>query len=143
MIEYEKAKAQFSKYASSPFRKFQQEAIQYAVESDRKIVVLEASTGSGKSLIGLTAGAMGGKLIYLVHTKLLQNQITNDFPEAESLFGRNNYPCRRNEDVTCEDCTSTSKQRCDFKKSGCLYETRKKEVLKAKYRILNYSYYLS
>jgi Rad3-related DNA helicase len=148
MYDLDQAKSQFKKYADSPFRKFQSEAIRYALESDKKIIVLEASTGSGKSLIGMTAGAAMSGCVYLVHTKILQNQITADFPEAQSLFGRSNYQCLNNPSLNCDECSWTQKSltdpsSCLHKKTDCNYESRKRAVLKARYKILNYDYFLS
>lgn len=158
------AKNVFSQYRPHPFRPYQAEAIQFCIESPKKIVVLEASTGSGKSLIGLTAGSCMNGVTYLVHSKMLQNQITRDFPEAQSLFGRSNYECLRIPGATCEECTSGPGMACkhhlayrkifkeifgekdDFPPTNaqpCIYKMRKLEVLMASYRILNYDYFLS
>jgi ATP-dependent DNA helicase DinG len=52
---------------------------------------------SGKSLIAMTAGMASGGMTYMVHSKMLQNQITESFPEAKSLFGRANYFCLKDE----------------------------------------------
>jgi Rad3-related DNA helicase len=136
------AKNKFSKYSNSGFRPFQKEAIEFALKSEKKIVILEAATGSGKSLCGMTAGSSMGGVTYLVHSKILQNQITDDFPEAKSLFGRSNYTCLINPAITCDECHSTKSSPCD-KKYSCLYEVKKREVLAAKYKILNYDYFLS
>lgn len=143
MYDLNEAKNQFQKYADSPFRKFQEEAIQYALQSEKKVVVLEASTGSGKSLISMVSGAAMGGNVTLVHTKLLQSQYTADFPEAKSLFGRSNYQCLTNPDLQCDECSSTQQAFCQFKKTTCNYESRKREVLAAKYKILNYSYFMA
>ena len=55
------AKSKFSKYRNQEFRKMQKEAIEFALESDRKIAILEASTGSGKSVCGMVAGSAMGE----------------------------------------------------------------------------------
>jgi len=136
------AKSSFSNYRDKPFRKLQAEAIQYISDSDKKIVVVSAATGAGKSVLGMVSGAASGKLTYLVHTKMLQNQITTDFPEASSLFGRSNYTCLNNPEVSCGEC-STVNGSCSHKKTDCPYESRKRQVLAANYRILNYDYFLS
>ena len=148
MYDLDAAKGNFKKYADSPFRRFQREAIQYALDSEKKVVVLEASTGSGKSVCGLVAGAAMGGCTYLVHTKILQTQITNDFIEAQSLFGRSNYQCLNNPSLNCDECSWTQKSltdpsSCLHKKTDCNYESRKRAVLKARYKILNYDYFLS
>lgn len=137
------AKSQFSNYRNSPFRSFQEEAIKYILNSEKRIVVLEAATGSGKSVCGLISGAAMGGVTYLVHTKILQEQITSDFPEAQSLFGRSNYSCLSNPEVTCDECNSTPHAFCEYKKTKCPYEIRKRSVLKSSYKILNYNYFLS
>jgi len=135
------AKNNFSNYRDKSFRKLQAEAIQYISDSDKKIVVVSAATGAGKSLIGMTSGSVSGRLTYLVHTKILQNQITADFPEASSLFGRANYQCLNNPEVSCGECTAVGGN-CEHKKTDCPYELRKRQVLAADYRILNYDYFL-
>ena len=143
MYDLNLAKSNFSNYRNQDFRTHQAEAIKYVLESEKKIVVLEAATGSGKSLIGMVTGSATGNLSYLVHTKILQNQITQDFPESSSLFGRANYICKMSSDHTCDECSHTLMMPCRHKRTDCEYESRKKEVLAAKYKIMNYDYYLS
>jgi len=137
------AKACFSNYRDSAFRQYQEEAIQYVLDSSKKIIMLTAPTGSGKSLIALCAGAAMGDLTYTVHSKTLQNQIVSDFPESKSLFGRSNYTCLKNQEVSCAECSSTPQAFCSHKKVDCEYELRKKEVLASKFKILNTDYLLS
>ena len=83
MIEYEKAKAQFSKYASSPFRKFQQEAIQYAVESDRKP---KACSGG----ITIPAGAMKMQPVKIARA-LLNGDVILRNPAVSMRPGKKRY----------------------------------------------------
>jgi ATP-dependent DNA helicase DinG len=161
------AKDGFRNFNGEPFRKHQEEAIGFILESDKRFVVLEAPTGSGKSLIAMTAGNAMGGMTYMVHSKMLQNQITESFPEARSLFGRANYPCLRDErshhrvaslpsagsatlraDMhgggrTCAECTHTRRHPCQYKRTDCIYASEKRMLLAAKLKILNYDYYLS
>jgi Rad3-related DNA helicase len=141
-MDLEKVKSGLSRYADLPFREHQAQAIRYVLESDKRFVFLEAPTGSGKSLIAMVAGLAMGGVTYAVHSKILQHQITEDFPEAISLFGRSNYPCLANRDVTCDECFHTAGTRCQIKGS-CTYEIQKRKVLSAGLRILNYDYLLS
>ncbi len=136
------AKAALSHYHNFPFREYQKEAISYILNSEKKFCFLEAPTGSGKSLVAMVSGMASGGVTYSVHSKVLQTQITDDFPEAESLFGRANYPCMMSEDLSCEECSHTKQTPCPSKYE-CYYEARKRKVLKAKLRILNYDYLLS
>jgi Rad3-related DNA helicase len=138
----EEAKSCLSKYKEKPFREFQKEATQFIVDSDKKFCFLEAPTGSGKSLIAMAAGLIQGGVTYAVHTKILQNQITEDFPEAHSLFGRANYPCLVGEGITCDECFHTKSTPCRDKEN-CPYDMQKVKVLGSKLRILNYDYLLT
>jgi len=142
-MEPNEAKSVFSKYKDLNFREYQEEAINFIINSDKKIIVVNAPCGSGKSLVGLCAGAMTGILTYVIHSKSLQNQIVSDFPESKSLFGRANYTCLNNPEVNCGECSSTQVGFCSHKKTDCEYEMRKREVLKSSFKILNTDYFLS
>jgi Rad3-related DNA helicase len=141
--QIEAAKNKLSHYRSSPFRQYQKEAIEYVLESDKKFIFLEAPCGSGKSLVGLISAICKNGANYSVHSKTLQHQITKDFPEAKSLFGRANYSCAHNPALTCAECFHTSSLPCEYKKNKCSYEIQKSRVLTSRLRILNYDYLLS
>ena len=55
---YDNTKAQFHKFVHHPFRPNQEAAIQFIHESTKPIIVIKASTGFGKSLAGIVAGAL-------------------------------------------------------------------------------------
>ncbi|GAI90470.1 unnamed protein product, partial [marine sediment metagenome] len=63
------------------FREHQLETAQQVVTSEKPLFLLEAPTGSGKSLLALTAHSLMDKprTVYLVSTKQLQDQIEQDF----------------------------------------------------------------
>ena len=98
---------------------------------------------SGKSIIGVISAMCKNGANYSVHSKTLQHQITRDFPEAKSLFGRSNYECTHNPALTCAECFHTKDLPCEHKKESCLYEIQKAKVLTSRLRILNYDYLLS
>lgn len=79
------------------FREGQLEAIEFALNafnSGKKIVILECPTGSGKSAIGMTVANMVNRSYYLTITKILQDQLMDDFGDKiTELKGRNAYPC--------------------------------------------------
>lgn len=85
------------------YREGQKSAIEFAVDafnSGKRIVIIEAPTGSGKSPVAMTLANMVGTSYYLTITKILQDQLTNDFGEESGyddpiieLKGRNAYPC--------------------------------------------------
>jgi Rad3-related DNA helicase len=78
----------------------------------------------------------------MVHSKILQTQITTDFPEAKSLFGRSNYPCILDRSKNCAECISTKKKPCPVR-DQCVYPIEKKKTLNHRLRILNYDYFLT
>jgi ATP-dependent DNA helicase DinG len=135
------AKSHLSKYRDRPFREHQEEAISFIANSEKRFIFISAPTGSGKTCIGMVSGVMEGGVTYSVHTKLLQEQVTADHPEAKSLFGRSNYPCLSTEGLDCSECFHTKEAPCR-EKSKCLYEIKKREVLSSRLRILNFSYLL-
>jgi ATP-dependent DNA helicase DinG len=138
-LNYDLYKDHFSQYKNLDFRKQQVVALDFIEQSHKPIVCLELSCGAGKSLVGMTYLAMQDGGTYLVSSKSLQSQLRRDFPEAEVMMGRNNFTCRVHRGLSCAECTHTKEHPCN-QKSNCLYELKKKAVLKAKYKVLNYHY---
>lgn len=56
-------------------------------------VVLEAPTGTGKSVIGITIANALTSSYFITAQKILQQQYLNDFPDLVDLKGRNAYTC--------------------------------------------------
>ena len=84
-------------FPKESYRDGQKEAIEFALNafnSGKKIVMLEVPTGGGKSAIGMTCANMVDKSYYLTITKILQDQLVDDFGDnIVELKGRNAYPC--------------------------------------------------
>lgn len=111
---------------SFPFEKFfkgQKEAIVQIVDAflngQKKHVIVEAPTGSGKTLIAWTAHRALDKLIgterlrttVTTTTKGLQKQYVNDCG-TENLMGKTNYPCVKGQEVyNSIGCKHAVKQR--------------------------------
>jgi ATP-dependent DNA helicase DinG len=80
-----------------------------AFDAGFKVVMLDAPTGSGKTLIAeAVRRIMGVRAIYTCTTKTLQAQVMkpDDFGAyAKIVMGRRNYPTLNNPAVTAEDCT--------------------------------------
>ena len=150
----------FSKYKDKTFRPHQEQTIQSALDSDMAVTVISAPTGTGKSVIGAVINQFVGDGIYLVHSKPLQQQLADDFPEYEILQGRNNYPCLFEEvfdDRMADECLPDAYTNCDHyyrpaKKSqfgwmeeegDCPYMKQKEKVLHHPLRVLNYAYFLT
>ena len=69
----------------------------------KKVMVLDAPVGSGKTLIAemvrrrlAVEGLEGadGSMLYVAHSRGLQAQFLADFPAAKVLMGKANYPTR-------------------------------------------------
>lgn len=78
------------------WRTHQREAVQDIIEAfqDVKVVLVEAPTGSGKTIIGAgVARSLGGPAMYLSHTLMLQDQQLHTLPDAVTVTGRRNHPC--------------------------------------------------
>lgn len=138
----QEAKAQLEKFKDRDFRPHQREAIEWVMNSEKKIRVIKARTGAGKSLISMVCGVMAGDLTYLVQSRFLQVQIANDFPNAAVIWGRKNYLCIQYQSRNCDECLSTESNPCE-KKGSCLYAVAKKKALESSYRVLNFSYFLN
>lgn len=86
-----------SNFPKESYREGQKEAIEFAINAfnnGKKLVILECPTGSGKSAIGMTLANMVKRSYYLTITKVLQDQLVNDFGSSiVELKGRNAYPC--------------------------------------------------
>jgi ATP-dependent DNA helicase DinG len=121
-----------------------------------EVVVLDAPTGAGKTMIAeAVRRLLKVRGIYVCTTKSLQDQFLAAYPYAKLLKGRSNYPTElRASDfhpaeyvghVSCEDCTLAALKSCSLclSKASCPYEIAKRTTLKAKVAVLNSAYYLA
>jgi Rad3-related DNA helicase len=134
----------------------QEQNVDLVVQSPKKVFLLDAPTGTGKSLVGVASykrlevmdrvlGRMTDdqyryQCVYLTRTIQLQNQVLGDFPEAVKMMGRANFPCaaRANDfpSFSADDCPGSCGQRC-------VYLIHKAMALKAPLAVLNDSYFLA
>lgn len=144
------------------FRPWQWKAAREIVAAfDRvDIVVLDAPTGSGKTLIAemvarLMHGAgvkdehsdeIGAHRLYVCSDKSLQAQFSRDYPEAKVLMGRANYgTLYGTEGITAADCNQMEGfcTWCHEDVRFCDYQIAKREAKLARCAVLNTSYLLS
>ena len=104
LISPKVAKEFLSAFATKDFRPYQEEAIAFAMNSDKKFVVVEMPTGSGKSLVAMVCAVMAGQANYVCSSKPLQAQVAEEFPEVKTIWGRNNYDCLARMGYSCDDC---------------------------------------
>jgi len=136
-----------SKFPS--FREYQLESAQKVVDSTKPLILIEAPTGSGKSLLALTAHRLmpeSTRGVYVVATKQLQDQIEKDF-QVPVLKGRNNYPClvfaNLFPEVNSEICKDyLGDDECNFQED-CPYLKQKRLALSSPMCVLNYPLFLT
>lgn len=134
-----------------------------AFERGKRIVVLEAPTGSGKTVIGeAVRRRLGGQALYVCTDKVLQDQFEDSFPYARILKGRRNYATLDVPERTAEDCdasedpqlcatcvarkiTVPSLRHCSFCHpiSACPYRVAKRAAREARLGCTNTSYLLT
>lgn len=128
--------------------------IMSAYDEGAKLVIVEAPTGAGKTLIGAAVALLlkERRSTYICSSKSLQDQFVRDFPYAHVIKGRANYPTARYPDrfdgtwqgLSCDDC-NWSGESCDWcgVKSACPYEIAKKRAVGEGLAVANTAYYLA
>ena len=152
------------------WRPGQGELVEQIAGSPEEVFLLDAPTGTGKSLVGIAVhqtrvlsktgrevlARLSGKpevtyehqCIFVTRTKQLQDQILQEFPGAKTMKGRANYPCLKHEkdfpNYSAEDCTHTEGNPCDkYRPYECPYFKAKRIAMKAPLAVLNTSYFLT
>lgn len=133
---------------ASEVRPHQVQAVEEIVQLYRggcDLVVLDAPTGSGKTLIAELVrqelAKVGSQASYVCSSLTLQDQFALDFPEAKVIMGRDNYPTvYGGEDVTAGDCQGPVCGYCP--ENGCPYQVAKAEAEGAEVAVLNSTYQL-
>lgn len=135
------------------FRPHQVQAVREimdAYERGADVVLLDAPTGAGKTLIGeMVRRLVGGNALYVCHSLGLQDQFVTDFPGSAVLKGRANYPTQNEPypDVTAEDCTKDGPTDdecmwCDHV-DGCEYTLARAAAHDANLAVVNTAYFLT
>lgn len=119
-------------------------------------VVIQAPTGSGKSLIAAALTRMDDRRrVILTATKGLMEQYGSTFPFLYDIRGMSNYECLAARDefqkvfqlrrgpVMCDDGPCHGGARCSLKDQGCLYFDRYRSALAHRTPLSNYAYWLA
>lgn len=145
-------------------RPFQWEAVERineAFDAGIRLVLLDAGTGTGKSLVGeLVRRTRQANSIYACTTKALQDQYARDFPYAQVVKGRSNYLTesgkldengkrasrdQRWSEITCADCTWSLEDGCRwcFNRNLCPYVIAKTKAEMSELAVVNTSLFLT
>lgn len=122
------------------WRKYQEESIEWILDSNIKMNIIAAPTGSGKSCLGAALGSQGRSVMSVTPHLSLQKQYEEY--GFYSLFGRSNYECIYNPLLTVNECSFSKMRECPVV-SECLYIIAKNQFIQAERGSLNYAYYLN
>ena len=152
-------------------RESQEQAINKILNSfineNKRFVVLEAATGTGKSAIGLTVARYINEKVkpssdddfksgayFLTTQKLLQEQYIKDFGGQDGsmcqIMSATNYQCKHHRKQNCAesiqqlrgetDTTSRFYKTCKF---SCTYKNEKNKFVSSSESLTNFSYFLT
>lgn len=109
-------------------------------ESGKKVVMLDAPTGIGKSAIARALLQHFGTGLIVTATKQLQEQYARDFYDVPRLVGRGNFVCSIGR-KTCEKgyYEKTPRKRSRSYCSGCPYQEHLDEALGSRFYTANYA----
>jgi Rad3-related DNA helicase len=111
----------------------------------KKIIILDAPTGSGKSAIAYTIASYMNDSYFLTSQKILQKQYEDSFRKFKnginSIKGKANYNCIKDSRLQCDMglCTFTKQNRC----GNCPYYVARDKAYSSKNCLLNYKYFLN
>jgi Rad3-related DNA helicase len=116
------------------------DAARDAFDEGRKVVVVEAPTGAGKSAIAVTLARQAASAYLLTAQKVLQDQYQRDFDDLALMKGRANYPCEvAPTHAAAAPCLAgRTFPECD----ACQYFRAKDRALAAPRALMNYAYFL-
>lgn len=119
-----------------------------AYDNGAKVVVLDAPTGSGKTLVAECVRRMlETRACYVCHNKDLQAQFAGDFGYSKILYGRANYTPTKPQivSVTCSDCTQQKDRPCSlcYEPRSCPYQLAKGDAIHSPVPVLNSAYWLN
>lgn len=127
------------------WRPHQAETILDILASEKRIVVLVAPMGSGKSLVASAIpAAESSTSVVLTKHKSLQDQYQRDFPEYLSLKGMSNYNCILPEwfGIPVDQAPCQSSYKCELRKDTCPYYSLTSAAVSARNVVTNYDYAL-
>ena len=127
------------------WRDSQIEVINQIINSDKKIVALQASTGFGKSLVAIASIILNNRGIVVTQTKQLGDKYFLDYGQIglKSVKGRQNFTCEIIPERTVDIAPCSAGYKCELKKSGCAYYSQKRQAVSSKLTSMNISYFLT
>lgn len=140
-------------YPSFKYRLNQKETIikilQVIANSNKKYIILDSPTGSGKSHIARQVAEVYNHItkletLFLTKSIQLQHQYTEDFPEIKLLKGATNYDCNVDYPIPIPP-NMKHHEGCKYPKLSnlCDYNKARSEYLSSNLKLLNYAFYFT
>lgn len=115
----------------------------------KRVVLVDAPVGSGKTLLGdLVSRDLGVPTTYIAPDKQLQAQMKRDFPYVQLLMGKSNYipdivaQGGGFADATCGDCEGREACKLCYEFDACPYQVAKRAAQQAAFSLINTTYAL-
>jgi Rad3-related DNA helicase len=135
------------------WREGQRELAERIAASEKKIVMLEAECGTGKSLIPTGAArALGKTALVLIQTIQLQEQYLRDLRGLVLMKGRSHDRCDIMPELTADRAPCVAGYRCHLRgkwvngvpitEPGCGYFKKKAAAARAQVSVQNYAFWL-
>lgn len=107
------------------WRDGQAEAAEQSILNDKRFDTTCAATGFGKTVYYMALSILeGGRTVFVVQNKALQNQLMDDFGSIglKDIRGKSNYVCGARPDWTCREghsggCTMKGSNACPYSKA--------------------------
>lgn len=131
------------------FREHQLDAVELVLDGykrGKKVMVLDAPVGAGKTLIAeMVRRRLGLTMLYVAHTRGLQGQFCRDFEYAKLLKGRGNYPTTKlpYPDFSASDCKGPRCVMCEGGYAGCPYQQARAAAKGGNVAVVNTAYMLT
>lgn len=138
------------------WRPGQRLAIRTVLHATTPHVLIQAPTGTGKSLIAAAIPRLDEhRWATLTATKGLMRQYTGQFASLYPVMGMSNYECLAARDefrrvfalrkgpIQCDDGPCHQGAACSLKDGGCLYFDRRRSAIAHRTPLTNYAYWLS
>ncbi len=133
------------------WRPGQREAIEQVNQSDKRVILLEAATGFGKSLLaaalirmwrGDQEAKISGRSVVLTRTTHLMDQYIRDFPWMGAALGKDLFHCvlEGNEHLAVSSAPCQTGWSCSKKSNGkCPYFAQRAEAYTARTLVTTYA----
>lgn len=135
----------YDRFPYKTVREQQKQILDFIIENeDKKIFLINAPTGVGKSGIGITLAKHYGRTWILTDSKALQDQYEGEFPKDTAILkGKNSYKCNINNAFRVDNAPCVGHKETENKcksNSFCAYFNARDKAFNHGIAVTNYNY---